>query len=401
MNIRRFIGMLTALVMTVSALFCVVPAFAADTAEKAEGNKLIAGNVSDKQLPFLKFELAGDSVKLKFDGCGGGGFLIPYDIMILTNDKFECIGEKSHECVFTPKGDGKYMIVCPKGKPDPEYRGSFGEILKTDYNIMLIECHDNIVDIASENMYSMVSDMVEAIIYNHIVLTSLSGKKREFKTTEDIEEELVAELMCGFFEEEDHILSYAYSRYISPMSDAYPFECLIKTDAEKKYQIKYYLTDMITDDVEYMNEFIHWMECIEIPAPNDPEKKIKIESVPLVNDFKRNYDESKPQLVNDYFVTDADGNIIKKYTIRHCNFFGYKAAITDKPAEFETVMLPENDINCDGTFSVADAVMLQKWLHGLGGMKMYNALQADVCKDEVIDVFDLCRLKTELLKASA
>ena len=71
------------------------------------------------------------------------------------------------------------------------------------------------------------------------------------------------------------------------------------------------------------------------------------------------------------------------------------------PYSFKEEIISGNDINCDGTFSVADAVMLQKRLHGLGGMNMVNTKLADVCKDGVIDVFDLCRLKTELLKASA
>jgi hypothetical protein len=44
--------------------------------------------------------------------------------------------------------------------------------------------------------------------------------------------------------------------------------------------------------------------------------------------------------------------------------------------------------------------MLQKRLHGLGGMNMVNTKLADVCKDEVIDVFDMCVLKKKLLAAS-
>lgn len=57
--------------------------------------------------------------------------------------------------------------------------------------------------------------------------------------------------------------------------------------------------------------------------------------------------------------------------------------------------VPDGDVNADGKLSVADAVMLQKWLVDQGEMTDMNA--ADLCKDGVINVFDLCEMKSKLI----
>lgn len=49
------------------------------------------------------------------------------------------------------------------------------------------------------------------------------------------------------------------------------------------------------------------------------------------------------------------------------------------------------DVNADGTFTAADAVMLQKWLLNAGGINNWYA--GDLCEDEVLNVFDLCVMK--------
>lgn len=53
------------------------------------------------------------------------------------------------------------------------------------------------------------------------------------------------------------------------------------------------------------------------------------------------------------------------------------------------------DVNADGTFTVADAVMLQKWLLNAGEINNWYA--GDLCEDEVLNVFDLCIMKQMLL----
>ncbi len=53
------------------------------------------------------------------------------------------------------------------------------------------------------------------------------------------------------------------------------------------------------------------------------------------------------------------------------------------------------DVNANGEFSIADAVMLQKWLLGSGELTDWQA--GDLCKDGIIDVFDFCRMREKLI----
>jgi len=55
------------------------------------------------------------------------------------------------------------------------------------------------------------------------------------------------------------------------------------------------------------------------------------------------------------------------------------------------------DINADGTFTVSDVVMLQKWLIGASNASLSNWKNADLCRDGQLDVFDLCMMKRMLI----
>lgn len=55
------------------------------------------------------------------------------------------------------------------------------------------------------------------------------------------------------------------------------------------------------------------------------------------------------------------------------------------------------DIDNDGEVNTADLVLIQKYLHGLGGLDEEQSGCADLSKDGVIDVFDLIALRKQLL----
>lgn len=56
------------------------------------------------------------------------------------------------------------------------------------------------------------------------------------------------------------------------------------------------------------------------------------------------------------------------------------------------------DIDGNSKISIADAVLLQKWLLAVPGTKLSNLKAADLCEDGRIDVFDLCLLKRTLIQ---
>lgn len=84
-----------------------------------------------------------------------------------------------------------------------------------------------------------------------------------------------------------------------------------------------------------------------------------------------------------------------------------EAMMSVKPSETPTnptePPVPEKimgDVNTDGEFTVADIVVLSGWL--LAEEKNLNNWEAaDFCDDDVIDVYDLCLARYQLVKISS
>lgn len=58
----------------------------------------------------------------------------------------------------------------------------------------------------------------------------------------------------------------------------------------------------------------------------------------------------------------------------------------------------KGDVNMDGVFNLSDVILLQKWLLAVPNTELKNWKAADLCADNVLDVFDLCLMRRELLK---
>ena len=55
------------------------------------------------------------------------------------------------------------------------------------------------------------------------------------------------------------------------------------------------------------------------------------------------------------------------------------------------------DVNSDGNFSIADVLLLQKWLLAVPDTELPYWQAADLYKDNKLNVFDLCLLKRVLI----
>lgn len=60
----------------------------------------------------------------------------------------------------------------------------------------------------------------------------------------------------------------------------------------------------------------------------------------------------------------------------------------------------DGDINEDGKFSVADVVLLQKWLLAVPDTHLNNWKAADLCEDDRLNVSDLCLMKRAFIKSN-
>ncbi len=83
------------------------------------------------------------------------------------------------------------------------------------------------------------------------------------------------------------------------------------------------------------------------------------------------------------------------------DIFG-EGVIRVKTADHEnkTLLLeavPEGDANADGTFTITDVVMMQKWIAGVQSTAPACWDAADLCADGRIDAFDLAVMKRRLL----
>ena len=55
------------------------------------------------------------------------------------------------------------------------------------------------------------------------------------------------------------------------------------------------------------------------------------------------------------------------------------------------------DVNADGELTIADVVLLQKWLLAVPDTHLENWKAADLCEDNRLDVFDLCLMRRLLI----
>ena len=58
------------------------------------------------------------------------------------------------------------------------------------------------------------------------------------------------------------------------------------------------------------------------------------------------------------------------------------------------------DWNADGTFNISDVVMMQKWLLAVPDVKLEDWKAGDLCNDNILNVFDLCLMKRELIRTT-
>ena len=112
------------------------------------------------------------------------------------------------------------------------------------------------------------------------------------------------------------------------------------------------------------------------------------------------------ELSNDLAFYKSEFGLDLSYAKENCY---EKTWVVDKAAYDETVVdhyecscgatdYVMGDINGDEEFTVADVVLLQKWLLAVPDVHMVDWEMANFCRDDRLDVFDLCLMKRALLE---
>ena len=79
------------------------------------------------------------------------------------------------------------------------------------------------------------------------------------------------------------------------------------------------------------------------------------------------------------------------------DIYHYAVSQPEQPTEPEATARIAGDVNADGAFSVADVVLLQKWLLSVPDTHLSDWKAGDFYEDENLDVFDLSLMKRALL----
>ena len=57
----------------------------------------------------------------------------------------------------------------------------------------------------------------------------------------------------------------------------------------------------------------------------------------------------------------------------------------------------KGDVNADGSFNIADVVLMQKWILASSDVKLTNAKAGDILQDNILNIFDLWMMKQMIL----
>lgn len=351
---KKLISILTSAVMTIctlSVFFNAVP----DICYADDKTLLTAGNIELSEQCDTKVEVREDSVYIgMFDEI----------LYVTTSDDFSCRWVDEDGYYFTPDKNGKYQLFFPCG-------GTWADIECCMYNI---ECHDNIVDIRFN--YSMIISISDGS--RNVSITTADGKSAQYEKR-NIPECLPFYNSHLFFDK-DYWFFYTIDR--DEGTSCHSLYMPIYNKGDIIVSNDYTFIDFSISDYDYTIE-----ELL-------PEKANVPQSLYLVG--------------IGYFYPMTGIEIHEYIDINLIRTNGYDTSyisLTTRndliiPSTLNIVKGTDYDINLDRQFNIADVVKLQRYLLGDQFDYRFNWRAADICRDGVIDVFDVVAMRKALIAAS-
>ena len=148
------------------------------------------------------------------------------------------------------------------------------------------------------------------------------------------------------------------------------------------------ITDIQISEMNSVNEAINALVESENYTLASFENKSSMICELLVNLSESGTEEYPYSLIFPDSINFTGKTYVFKYS---CGVLG-GVSITDP---FETV---EGDVNNDGTFTIADVVLLQKWILTKPDATLKNWKAGDLCEDGKLNVLDLCMMKRKLVE---
>lgn len=353
---KKIISVFTSAVMAL----CIVSVFltAAVTNSEEEKNILTAGTTVDKSFEGLTAELDGDAIR----------FITEYPEILVGTEKDISLSRTEDGYLFRPMGDGKYVVLIIYYPPAvrPLYETFwFPPVEAFAYEIEVV---NNVVNFNSVHWFYEKNDekFIESFLSDGTSFTTPSDWGTIFGAYY---------LLVSLGHEMDPLFIY----YIDEDKESADIaeESLIMSD-DKNAEIYYIQGDyMIKDD------------------GIDPHDRF-----PSVGEA------SLPKRIFDFICIPEDGvfdtksgslkivlNEGKRSKVYEIDYEEYEPV----PSSLKITECPENDINADGSFNVADVVNLQSFLLEKKDKTIINWRAADICRDGIVDVFDLVCMRKSLI----
>ena len=352
---KKLISFITSAVMTI----CILSVFLAATPAicSADDKPLLsAGNIELSEQCDTKIEVREDSVYIgMFDEI----------LYVTTSDEFSCRWVDEDGYYFTPDKNGKYKLFFPCG-------GTWSEIECCLYDV---ECHDHIVDIRFNSFLALSASNGS----RNVSITTADGKSAQYELKNIFEILPVIYYNSHLFFDKDYWFYYSIERDEGTSCRSLYMPIYNKDDkivSDDYTFIDVALIDYKTEELLPENAIVpQSLFCVEI-GYFYPMTGIEIPEYINIDLIRTNgYDTS-------YISLTTKNDLIIPSTLK-----------IQKGTDY--------DLNFDRQFTVADIVMLQKQLLGAQFNLTFNWRAADICRDGVIDVFDLVCIRKALIDSLA
>lgn len=359
---NKLISLITSAVMSLCCIN-ILPVSAVHAEESSTA--LIAGKMIEKSFDGITVELDGDAIRFNTD----------YTEVLLGTETEISLSRTDNGYLFRPKGDGNYVVSILYYPPSdvPEYETFwFPPIESFTYEISI---NDSIVNINAIHRAYEENDIayIESFLSDGTVLTNNSELSSIFA---------VYYLVVCLAYKMDPLFIYYLEDGIQTACVVQ--ESLIMSNDENAEMV------FIQNDKLFISK--GGKMYYDFPAIGEAALAKKT--------FEFSYDSFYPS--PDDEESEPNGSIrfwlneSRKTKMYEIDYVDYELV----PSTLKITVCPENDINGDGSFNVADVVLLQSFLLGKEDALIINWRAADLCGDGVLDIFDLVCMRRALISSA-
>ena len=359
---KKLMSLITSMAMALCIVSVMLSAAVPATYSADDAPVLTAGYMDYDFWNGITVELNGDAIVFKSDNKIDEALVSTQtEISLLRDDK---------SIIFKPLRDGRYVVSLLYYLPyeSPKYETIWFPPVE-DYTFEIL-IRSNVVNIEGIHKLSESPDenyeiLIESILPNNISFNTYGYTGTLFGTYY-----LIVCLSNGF----DPVFLYYLSDRSDPASIA--DESIIASN-DPNAEAYYLVNDKYEKTYGY--------ELIARDFPDIGKKSMPSKGFDLCPFV---YSECPPNGTAKIILNEG-----KKTKVYELGYTDYQPL----PSTLKITECPENDINADGSFNIADVLQLQKYLLGNTDASVFNWRAADMNSDGVLDVFDLIQLKRALI----